>query len=88
MVSPRLRSRSFKRIKRRTPGGRSVVYYERIKRSAARCGRCGALLNGVPRDIRDLRVLPKSSKRPNRAFGGMLCHKCVEEIYKEIIRSI
>jgi len=87
MVSPRLRSRSLKRIKRRTPGGRSVVHYERIKKAVAKCGRCGAPLNGVPRDIRDLRSLPKSSKRPNRAFGGVLCHRCLEEIYKEIIRS-
>jgi large subunit ribosomal protein L34e len=87
MVSPRRRSRSLKRIKIRTPGGKSVVHYERSRKTIARCGRCGAQLNGVPRDVRDLRNLSKSSKRPNRAFGGVLCHKCLEEIYREIIRS-
>lgn len=88
MVSPRLRSRSMRRVRVRTPGGRTVTHYERSRKSIARCARCGATLNGVPRDARDLRSLPKSSKRPNRFFGGMLCHRCLEDIIKERIRSI
>ncbi len=87
MVSPRLRSRSLKRIKVRTPGRRSVTHYERETKVIARCGRCGSTLNGVPREVKDLRRLPKSSKRPNRLFGGVLCHRCLDEILKESIRS-
>jgi len=87
MVSPRLRSRSLKRVSVRTPGGNTVTHYRRDARVIAKCGRCGAVLNGVPRDMGDLRTLPKSSKRPNRLFGGMLCHRCLEEILKESIRS-
>jgi len=65
-----------------------VIHYERVKRAVAKCGRCGSPLGGVPRDLRDLRSMPKSSKRPNRPFGGVLCHRCLEEIYREIIRSM
>ncbi len=87
MVSPRLRSRSLKRVQVRTPGGNTVTHYRRDTRVRARCGRCGSVLNGVPRNRRDLRALPKSSKRPNRLFGGVLCHRCLEEILKDSIRN-
>ncbi|MCC6030801.1 MAG: 50S ribosomal protein L34e [Desulfurococcales archaeon] len=88
MPRPALRSRSLKRIKVRTPSGETVIHYERRKHFIPRCARCGSILSGVPRDPVDLRRLPKSMKRPERIFGGVLCHKCVEEILKSYIRSM
>ncbi len=88
MVRPALRSRSLRRVYRRTPGGRTVVHYERRKPNPARCARCGKPLNGVPR-LRpsQLRKLPKTLRRPERPYGGVLCPKCLSELLKEAIRA-
>ncbi|MGC9009697.1 MAG: hypothetical protein ACP5I7_03680 [Sulfolobales archaeon] len=32
--------------------------------------------------------MPKTLKRPERMFGGVLCHRCLEEILKEKVRSL
>ncbi len=87
MVRPMYRSRSLKRVIRRTPGGRIVVHYERRKNTPMRCGRCGAILCGVPIKDRERRKLPKSMKRPERMFGGVLCPRCLREVLKEVVRS-
>ncbi|MEM1873340.1 MAG: 50S ribosomal protein L34e [Acidilobaceae archaeon] len=81
MVRPKLRTRSFRRVKRRTPGGFTVVHYEKRKPGVAVCSRCGKPLGGVPR-LRSsgLRSLSKSKKRPNRPYGGVLCSSCLAEL--------
>lgn len=87
MVRPALRSRSLRRVYRRTPGGVAVVHYERRKPGPARCARCGRPLFGVPR-LRpsQLRGLPKTRKRPERPYGGVLCANCLEELLREAVR--
>uniref|UniRef100_A0A7C4FHI6 Large ribosomal subunit protein eL34 n=1 Tax=Ignisphaera aggregans TaxID=334771 RepID=A0A7C4FHI6_9CREN len=87
MVRPALRSRSYRRICKRTPSGRTVVNYERRRKTLMRCARCGAVLNGVPitDDLR--RKLPKSSKRPERIFGGVLCPNCLKRVLKSVVRG-
>ncbi|MEB3816702.1 MAG: 50S ribosomal protein L34e [Desulfurococcales archaeon] len=89
MVRPALRSRSLRRVHRRTPGGRNVVHYERRRPGPARCARCGRPLNGVPR-LRPskLRALPKTAKRPERPYGGVLCAACLAELLREQIRRM
>lgn len=78
-----LRSRSLRRSKVRTPGGRQITRYERRKPSPAACGSCGGKLAGVPA-LRPsaLGKLAKSSKRPTRPFGGNLCSACSREAMK------
>ncbi len=87
MVRPALRSRSLRRVHRRTPGGVHVVHYEKRKPGVARCARCGAPLAGVPR-LRPfkLRALAKTRKRPERPYGGVLCPKCLAELLRESVR--
>uniref|UniRef100_A0A7C2ZQP2 Large ribosomal subunit protein eL34 n=1 Tax=Ignisphaera aggregans TaxID=334771 RepID=A0A7C2ZQP2_9CREN len=87
MVRPLYRSHSHKRIYRRTPGGRTVVHYERRKNTPMRCGRCGAILAGVPVKEHERRCLPKTAKRPERPFGGVLCPRCLRAVLKKVIRS-
>ena len=87
MVRPMYRSRSLRRVWRRTPGGGTVVHYERRRRSAMRCARCGAPLAGVPLSEDERRRLPKTKKRPERMFGGVLCPRCLREVLKEAIRK-
>jgi len=88
MVRPALRSRSLAKRYVRTPGGRTVVHYHKRKPSPAKCAVCGRSLNGVPR-LRpvELRKLPKSLRRPERAYGGYLCPRCLRELLKKSIRG-
>ncbi|MEB3860100.1 MAG: 50S ribosomal protein L34e [Desulfurococcales archaeon] len=88
MVRPALRSRSLRRTFRRSPGGETRVFYERRKPGPARCAVCRKPLNGVPR-LRPakLRNLAKTSKRPERPYGGVLCHKCLETLLRKSIIS-
>ncbi|MCS7112280.1 MAG: 50S ribosomal protein L34e [Ignisphaera sp.] len=87
MVKPSLRSRSYKRISKKTPGGRTVVHYERRKSTRMRCARCGHVLNGIPLKDVSRRGLPKVMKRPERMFGGTLCPRCLRNVLKEVVRS-
>ncbi|MBI4145013.1 50S ribosomal protein L34e [Candidatus Woesearchaeota archaeon] len=89
MVAPRLRSRTFRRRLTRTPGSRHVMHYARRKPSAAQCGSCGAALSGVPRmRPTQLKQLAKSSRRPERPFGGVLCSRCSRARFKTLAQSL
>ena len=79
--------RKAKKIKKRTPTGRSVMRRGRRKPSHAKCANCGARLHGMPR-LRPskFKSLPKSKRRPNRPYGGNLCSSCMRELFKGKIK--
>lgn len=82
MVRRALRSTSYRKLKRKTPGGRAVIHYERRRPSRATC-QCGAELHGVPRlRTAEFRATPHTSRRPERTYGGQLCPKCTKERVK------
>ncbi len=64
----------------KTPGGRTVIHFEKKKPKPARCAICKAELKGIPRDVKGL---PKTKKRPERPYGGYLCSKCMRKVIKE-----
>ncbi len=67
----------------RTPSGRNVRHYVKSKPAKAACGRCGAVLQGVPRAIPSkVRAMTRSKRRVNRKFGGVLCGTCVKDVEK------
>ena len=77
MPTGKFKSRSMRRIFRRTPGGKTVLRYELRRPAKIRCSRCDAELPGVPRlRVPQLARLAKSKKRPQRPFGGLLCSRC------------
>lgn len=77
MVKPSQRSRTFRRVFRRTPGGNVSLQFKKRKPSKAKCGSCQAELKGVPRERPAvMRGLAKTKKRPERPFGGVLCSAC------------
>jgi len=81
MSAPRYKSGSARKVYKKAPGNSSIVHYRRKKQSKAVCGACGALLNGVPRGRAvEITKLAKTQKRPERAFGGNLCPKCVKKM--------
>jgi len=85
---PRHRSRSPRRVYVRLPGGETVVHYEKRRPAPARCAICGRPLSGVPRlRASELRKLPKTAKRPERAYGGVICPSCLAKLIKKSVRG-
>ena len=77
MPEPRFRSRSFRRVKKRLPGGDTVLRHEKRKPKVARCSNCGTELKGTPRERpHKMQKLGITKKRPQRPYGGNLCSKC------------
>ncbi|MAF35974.1 50S ribosomal protein L34e [archaeon] len=77
-----------KKVYKRLPGGTTVVRFKKRKPSKAACAGCGAVLHGVARGTNTQRKhMTKSSKRPERPFGGMLCSKCSRKQYKQSARE-
>ncbi len=78
MPAPRLRSRSLRELHVKVPGGRSSTHYKKKKPMLAKCGRCGDVLKGIPREFPfRMHKMPKTQKRPERPFGGVLCTRCM-----------
>ena len=87
MPRPALRSRSLKKIRKRLPGGASIIHYIRKRPKRAACAKCKKPLHGVSSGLTSkVRSLAKSKKRPTRPYGGKLCSKCTKEEMKSKIR--
>ena len=88
MVSGKHKSRSLRRVFRKTPGGRVVTHFKRRKPAKAKCAVCKKPLQAVARDIMyKVRNVPKSKKRPARPYAGMLCSGCMrKKILEKIIK--
>ncbi|MGC9181363.1 50S ribosomal protein L34e [Thermogladius sp.] len=88
MPRPMYRTRSWRRVVVRTPGGELRVHYEKRRPSSAHCAICGRPLNGVPR-LRpsQLRKLAKTEKRPERIYGGVVCPSCLAKLIRRSVRA-
>jgi large subunit ribosomal protein L34e len=83
------KSKTFRRVSKKVPGGRTLLKFLRRNPSIAHCGRCGAILHGIPRgNAEDISKLSKTQKRPERPFGGVLCSKCLKDVLKYEVREI
>jgi len=88
MPTRQLRSRSYRRVKKATPGGRNITHYDRKKPKAAKCAVTGEKLKGVPRERPSkMRNMPKTQKRPERPFGGVLSSRASRAVLKKKARS-
>ena len=78
--------KSYRLVYVKVPGGRTVVQYRKKKPKQASCAECGAKLPGTSRERPyKMKNLPKTKKKPTRAFGGKLCSKCTR---KKIIQEV
>jgi len=77
------KSRTLRRVFKKTPGGNNIVSHEKRKPAHAKCGTCGGILSGVPRE-RPYKVqqLAKTERRPERPYGGVLCSACTKQKIK------
>ena len=87
MLRPgKTKSRSFRRIFTRVIS-KTKLFYQKGKPQQAKCSECGAKLKGVPRlTATKAMKAPKTTKRPERPYGGELCSKCMRIRIKENIK--
>lgn len=72
----------------KVPGGTTEMHYRRRKNAKPQCSQCGAGLPGVPRGTKtEVRALPRSARRPERPFGGMLCSPCTRRAIISKVRQ-
>ena len=86
MPRPSLRNKTFRKVKVKVPSG-VTTQYKRRKPAKAKCSDCGKVLAGVPNEIPSkMQNMPKTTKRPERPFGGKLCSRCMRIKMKEKAR--
>ncbi len=82
------RSRSLKKKKVKTPGGKEAVHYEKRAHGKSKCAHCGAELHGVPRGTtNEIKKSNKSKKSPTRPYGGYLCSNCMRKMIRKRVRD-
>ncbi|MBI2574659.1 50S ribosomal protein L34e [Candidatus Woesearchaeota archaeon] len=79
------KSRTLRRVFKKTPGGRTIVAYVKRKPKKLYCSNCGKELMGM-KQLRPYKMAstPKTEKRPERPYGGVLCSRCTR---RRIIES-
>jgi large subunit ribosomal protein L34e len=87
MVEGKRKSRTLRRVFVRTPGGETVIHYKARKPSRPHCASCGTVLHGMKATLsRAMHSMPKTMKRPERPYGGMLCSTCMRRTIIEHIQ--
>lgn len=82
------KSRTMARKQVRTPAARVVTHHVLRKPAKATCAACGTTLKGVPRARpNELRSMPKTMRRPERPYGGVLCSACTRAKMKDAARK-
>ena len=82
------KSRTFRRVYVKTPGGETKLHYRKRKPKIAKCSICKKPLHGIPRlKPTKFKNIAKTKKRPNRKFGGNLCSKCTKRVMIEKLRG-
>lgn len=88
MPTGKYKSRTFRRVFRKTPGGETKLAYKKRKPARVRCAECNQVLHGF-KQLRPSKVAhtPKTKRRPERAYGGVLCSRCSREKIKQMMRK-
>jgi large subunit ribosomal protein L34e len=82
------RSRSYRRIMVKVPGGTTRLVYKQRKPDRAKCSGCEDLLKGMSSMLHSkVKNTAKTKKRPQRPYGGVLCSKCMRKLLVSKFRS-
>ncbi|MEL9990588.1 MAG: 50S ribosomal protein L34e [Thermoproteus sp.] len=84
MVRPALRSRSLRRVQKRTPGGRTATYYYKRFASPPKSAITGEPIQGVEKRVKTDR---RPVRMPSRPYGGYVSHKVLERALRLAVRS-
>ena len=80
-----MQRKSLRRIKVKTPGGKIIIRYRKRNPSPLKSSDSKEHLHGVKRLIQSkFAKLPKTKKRPQRPFGGVLSSKAARLKIKEL----
>ncbi|MBW2999878.1 50S ribosomal protein L34e [Candidatus Woesearchaeota archaeon] len=80
MPAGKHKSRSMRRVFKRTPGGKTITHYVKRKPKNPKCSGCGKILPGIPRERNyKMKKTPLTKKRPERPYGGVLCSACAKK---------
>jgi len=83
MVEPSKRTRSTKKKKVRTPGGKTVTHFGRKKSGKAECGLCSKNLSGVATGTATaMKNTAKTKKMPSKPYAGVLCPECLDSLMR------
>jgi large subunit ribosomal protein L34e len=74
---PKPKDRTRKRTFKRTPGGKLKMRTKVARKHVPACSMCGSNLKGTSYS----RHCRKTERRPERPFGGHMCHKCTERVF-------
>jgi len=89
MVAGMHKSKSLRKVYVKAPGNTVKVHYRTRKPSKAVCAKYGTPLQGVARaNPTKMQNLPKTAKRPQRPFGGVLSSKATREVMKAKARQL
>ena len=89
MPAGKHKSGRLRKIFVRTPGSKVKVQYKQRKPSRAKCSKCKKFLQAVPRELpAKMANIPKTAKRPERPYGGVLCSACMRKFFKEQARFV
>ena len=81
------RNRTFRSIPVKVSKG-VTIHYRKRNPAKAQCAECGKELHGVPHVTPGvMRNMPKTKKRPERPYGGVLCSACMREMMLSKARS-
>ena len=80
------RTRSMKKTRIRTPGGKTVVRIKKKRPSYHKCGKCGSKLNRKRLRIKEIKNIPKTKRRPERPLPE-LCPRCMREAMRDRVRK-
>lgn len=82
------KSGRLRKVSVKVPGGKTKLHYRQRKPSKAVCGNCKKQLAGIPRELPAKMVnMPKTAKRPERPYGGVLCSACMRKLMQEKARG-
>ena len=79
MRPSRAKSRSFRRVFVKVPGGKTKLHYRRRKVSQPKCAICSKTLHGIKKLTQNkFKNLPKTKKRASRPYSN-LCSACMRK---------
>lgn len=80
MPAGKHKSRSKRRVFVKLASGENKIHYKERKPTKKKCTECKAELPGIPHLIKSkFKNLPKTKKRPQRPYAGVLCSKCMRK---------
>ncbi|MCB9358599.1 50S ribosomal protein L34e [Candidatus Woesearchaeota archaeon] len=89
MVSGKHKSNSKRKVFVKAPGNTVKVHYRERKPNKAVCAVYGTPLAGVARETPSkMRNMPKTAKRPERPYGGVLSSRAMREKMKKKAREL